>query len=197
MRFFKIALIGALLGIATACTRSPSPSQSAATAQLVATKSTANSNFQLTSDAFKSGEPIPSLYTCDGGNVSPPLSWSGEPQKTVTFAVIVDDPDAPAGVFTHWVLFNLPADIHNLPQGVPNTETLDNGAVQGQNSGGKIGYTGPCPPQGTHRYRFFLYALDTSLNLKPDVSKQKVQDAMQGNILGQAQILGTYQRTGR
>jgi len=155
-------------------------------------------SFDLTSGAFGHGAAIPARYTCDGQDLSPPLSWSGAPQGTVAFALIVDDPDAPGRVFTHWVLFNLPGSTHELPEGVPQTERLASGGVQGRNDFNRIGYGGPCPPPGKpHRYRFTLYALTSTLPLQPGSTKQQVLDAMQGHVLGHAQLIGTYQRTGR
>ena len=151
--------------------------------------------FSLTSMAFGPDEVIPSRHTCDGEDVSPALSWSEAPQRTSAFALIVDDPDAPREVFTHWVLFNLPANTQGLFEGVPKTERLENGALQGRNDFRKTGYGGPCPPPGKpHHYRFFLYALDAPLDLKPGATKKQVLDAMQGHILGEVQLVGTYQR---
>ncbi len=149
----------------------------------------------LSSTSFKEGDWIPSKYTCDGQDVSPPLAWGQPPQQTQVFALIVDDPDAPLGVFTHWVLFNLPANIRQLPEGIPAQHQLGNEALQGKNDFGKIGYGGPCPPPGpTHRYRFTLYALDKPLGLVAGASKKQVLDATKGHILAQGQLMGTYQR---
>jgi len=151
--------------------------------------------FSLNTDAFVPNEAIPSRYTCDGEDVSPALSWSDVPSATAAFALIVDDPDAPGRVFTHWALFNLPSSLQGLPEGVPTIELLENGGIQGKNDFGKIGYRGPCPPRGSpHRYRFFLYALDSPIDLEPGASKQQVLDRIQGHILAEAQITGTYQR---
>jgi len=149
----------------------------------------------VSSTAFREGEKIPVNYTCDGQDVSPELTWSESPEQTEVFALIVDDPDAPGGVFTHWVLFNIPKDTHRFGEGIPIQEQLENGAFQGRNGFGGIGYGGPCPPQGSvHRYQFTLYALDQRLNLKAGASKKQVIDAMQGHILAQGQLTGTYQR---
>ena len=149
----------------------------------------------LSSTAFKEGDKIPDNYTCDGQDISPALIWDEPPQQTEVFVLIVDDPDAPSGVFTHWVLFNIPASIRQLGEGIPTQEQLDSGALQGKNDFGRIGYGGPCPPQGSiHRYRFIIYALDQKLNLKEGASKKQVSDAMQGHILAQGQLTGTYQR---
>lgn len=151
--------------------------------------------FSIRSDAFDADQPIPSRFTCDGEDVSPALSWSDVPDGTQSFALIVDDPDAPRGVFTHWVLYNLSAGAQGLPEGVAKTERPDTGGFQGDNGFGNIGYGGPCPPPGSpHHYRFFLYALDGLIDLGPGASKQDVLDAIQGHVLGEAQLVGTYQR---
>ncbi len=121
---------------------------------------------KLTSAAFKDGQSIPAPYTCDGVNISPPLEWSGLPKTTKTVAIVVDDPDAPSGTWVHWVLYNLPADNIGLVENVPASENLKAGGFQGKNDFGKIGYGGPCPPSGTHRYFFKIYALDSELSLK-------------------------------
>ncbi len=152
----------------------------------------------LTTTAFPSNGPIPARYTCDGEDRSPPLTWRDAPAQTAAFALIMDDPDAPRGVFTHWVLYNLPADARELPEGVPSAERLPGGALQGVNDFGRVGYGGPCPPPGpAHRYRFTLYALDTPLGLGPRATKQAVLDAMRGHVLAEGQLVGTYQRQRR
>ncbi len=149
----------------------------------------------IRSDAFAADQPIPTRFTCDGDDVSPALSWSDVPGGTQSLALIMDDPDAPRGVFTHWVLFNLPASAQSLPEGVAKTERPESGGVQGRTDFGDIGYGGPCPPPGgPHRYRFSLYALDGQLSLEPGASKQQVLDAMEGHLLGEARLAGTYQR---
>jgi hypothetical protein len=155
----------------------------------------AEMTLSLTSTAFKEGDKIPVKYTCDGEDISPPLASDEPPQKTQAFVLIVDDPDAPGGVFTHWVLFNIPGNVRQLGEGVPTQERLQNGALQGKNDFGRIGYGGPCPPRGpAHHYRFTVYAVDESLDLKPGVSKKQILDAMKGHILAQGQLMGTYQR---
>ena len=122
----------------------------------------------LSSTGFKEGDKIPVKYTCDGEDISLPITWGEPPQKTQAFALIVDDPDAPGGVFTHWVVFNIPGNVRQLGEGVPAQERLQSGALQGKNDFGRIGYGGPCPPRGpAHRYRFTVYALDKPLDLKP------------------------------
>ena len=153
---------------------------------------------KISSDAFAANETIPKKFTCDGPDASPKLTWSEPPAKTQSFALIMDDPDAPAGTWVHWVLFDLPAETRELAEGVAKQEQLANGARQGRNDFGKIGYGGPCPPPGNpHRYFFKLYALDTALRLKPGAAKQDVEAAMKGHILATAQLMGTYARQRR
>ncbi len=150
---------------------------------------------QLTSTAFDEGATIPKKYTADGANVSPPLQWSGEPSGTKSFALICDDPDAPGRTWVHWVLFNLPADKHELAEAVPATATHAGGAKQGRNDFDEIGYGGPSPPAGKpHRYFFKLFALDTVLDLKEGATKQQLEEAMKGHILARGQLLGMYRR---
>jgi len=149
----------------------------------------------VSSTAFQEGSRIPSKYTCQGQDVSPPLTWSEPPEGTQSLALIMDDPDAPGGVFIHWVLFNISSDSRKLPEAVPTQAQLPSGALQGKNDFGRIGYGGPCPPPGRpHRYRFTLYALDQPLDLKVGASKKQVLDAIQGHILAQGQLTGMYQR---
>lgn len=149
---------------------------------------------ELKSSAFENQGLIPAKYTCDAENISPPLTWSGQPEGTKNFALICDDPDAPAGTWTHWVLFNLPATVIELPENIPATETLDNGAKQGKNGFGNLGYGGPCPPSGTHHYSFRIYALDTELDLNPGATKDQLVSAMAGYILAQGELVGKYQK---
>lgn len=151
-------------------------------------------DIRVTSTAFTDGGTIPQKYTCDGADVSPPLAWDNVPEGTKSFALICDDPDAPMGTWVHWVLFNLPADTHNLPEAVPPDKELSNGARQGTNDFRKIGYGGPCPPSGTHRYYFKLYALDTLLDLPAGVSKAQLLKAMEGHVLAEGQLMGRYSR---
>ena len=152
------------------------------------------SGMKLTSTAFKEGEPIPRAYTCDGPNVSPALEWSGVPKSAKTLAIICDDPDAPSGTWVHWVLYNLPAENIGLVENTPATESLRAGGFQGKNDFEKLGYGGPCPPSGTHRYFFKTYALDVELPLKAGATKAELEKAMEGHIVGQAQLMGTYRR---
>jgi hypothetical protein len=149
----------------------------------------------LSSPAFQEGSKIPTKYSCQGQDVSPALRWGEPPQGTRSFALIMDDPDAPGGVFTHWVIFNVPSDTRDLPEAVPAQAQLSDGSLQGKNDFGGTGYGGPCPPPGSaHRYQFTLYALDRMLDLKAGVTKKQVLDAMKGHILAQGQLTGTYQR---
>src|SRR5262245_18052333 len=151
---------------------------------------------QLTSTAFREGEPIPKQYTGDGRNVSPPLRWADPPDGAKSFALIADDPDAPRGTWVHWVLFNLPADALELPEGVPANDSLKNGAKQGKNDFGKLGYGGPAPPPGKpHRYFFKLYALDTQLNLPAGATREQLLAAISGHVLAEGQLMGRYGRS--
>jgi Raf kinase inhibitor-like YbhB/YbcL family protein len=153
--------------------------------------STTNSTMRLTSDAFPDGGTIPVEYTCTGRNTSPPLRWSGAPEGTHAFALIVDDPDAPAGTFDHWVVYDLPAATTGLAAGA----SVAGDAHTGKNGRGSAEYTGPCPPPGTpHHYQFKLYALDAALGLAAGKSKADVEKAMQGHILAQAMLVGLYGR---
>jgi Raf kinase inhibitor-like YbhB/YbcL family protein len=163
-------------------------------AQPASTPKEERAEIKLASVAFKDGQSIPAPYTCDGVNISPPLEWSGAPKTAKTVAIVVDDPDAPAGTWVHWVLYNLPADNIGLVENVPATENLKAGGFQGQNDFGKIGYGGPCPPSGTHRYFFRIYALDSELPLKAGATKAELMKAMEGHIVLQGQLMGTYRR---
>lgn len=151
-------------------------------------------DLKITCSAFEEGGLIPPKYTCDGQNVSPPLEWEAVPEGTRSIALISDDPDAPMGTWVHWVLFNLPADATDLAENIPPEETLTNGARQGTNDFRKIGYGGPCPPGGTHRYFFRIYALDAQIDLPAGAAKPELLKAMQGHILSQGQLIGKYKR---
>ena len=154
-------------------------------------------SFSLTSEAFTDGESIPARFTCDGDDVSPALSWQGGPDGAQSFALIMDDPDAPGGTYTHWVIFNIRSQVNALPEGIEKTERPANaeGGVQGKNDFGDDGYGGPCPPGGNaHHYNFRLYALDGRLELDPGASKDEVLKAMEGRILGETALTGTYKR---
>jgi len=154
-----------------------------------------SSTLRLTTPAFPEGSTIPGEFTCEGENRSPPLVWTGTPVSTRSFALIADDPDAPRGTWVHWLIWNLPADACELAPGVPPDPELPSGARQGLNGGGDLGYSGPCPPPGKpHRYFFRLFALDTSLNLAPGVNRPDLESALEDHVLGQAVLMGTYQR---
>jgi hypothetical protein len=152
-------------------------------------------SFNMNTTAFQPGGDIPRKFTCDGLDVSPALSWTDPPPGTQSFALIADDPDAPVGIWVHWVAYDLPASARQLPEGVSKTDAMPGGGVQGVNDFGKAGYGGPCPPPGKpHRYYFKLYALDSKLNLKPGATKKAVEQAMQGHILAQAEVMGRFKR---
>ncbi len=151
--------------------------------------------FELRSPVFSSGEEIPVRHTCDGQDLSPALKWSDPPPNTGGFALIVDDPDAPAGTWVHWILYRAAALIRELPEGVPTRETIPPIGTQGLNDFGRVGYGGPCPPRGpAHRYFFKLYALDIELNLPPRKTKAELLKAMEGHVLGHAELMGRYRR---
>jgi Raf kinase inhibitor-like YbhB/YbcL family protein len=152
---------------------------------------------KLTSSAFQQGETIPKKYTGDGADVSPPLRWEGANLGTKSFALVCDDPDAPVGTWTHWVLYNLRADVGTLEEGVGKQETLPSGARQGKNSwaDNNIGYRGPSPPKGKpHRYFFKVYALDAVLDQPPGASKQQLEKVMKGHVLAHGELMGMYGR---
>jgi len=149
----------------------------------------------LSIPGFKNGADIPKKFTCDGADVSPQLSWSDAPAGTKTFALLVDDPDAPVGNWNHWTTWDVPASSKVLPEGVPKEARLPDGSQQGLNDFHKPGYNGPCPPAGKpHRYYFKLFALDAKLDLKPPATKRDMEAAMKGHILEQAEWMGRYGR---
>ena len=158
------------------------------------TRGGAEMAFTITSSAFADGGMIPREYTCDGRDISPPLVWNGVPEDTKSLAIICDDPDAPVGTWVHWVLFNIPATVNELPQSIPPDKVLENGARHGINDFRKFGYGGPCPPGGTHRYYFKIYALDTELTQEPGLTKADLLKAMNGHILAEGQLMGRYKR---
>lgn len=150
---------------------------------------------QLKSAAFAEGQPIPDRHAYNKDDISPDLQWSGMPSTAKSLVLICDDPDAPVGTWVHWVLYDLPSSETGLSEGTPKTPTLANGAKQGLNDYKKIGYGGPCPPPGKpHRYFFKLYALDTTPELKPGLTKKDLLKAMDGHVVGEGQLMGTYQR---
>ena len=177
------ALIGLILAAVSGCQPDdPSQTESGSTGETTM-------SIVFTSSAFKEGETIPVEYTCNGQNISPPLAWTNLPTDTQSLALIADDPDAPSGTWVHWVLYNLPPGTNGLPVGAQNP------GDEGINSSRKTGYSGPCPPAGKpHRYFFKIYALDTRLDLDPGAGKADLEQAMQGHILAQGQLMGTFSR---
>ncbi|HEX5417509.1 MAG TPA: YbhB/YbcL family Raf kinase inhibitor-like protein [Chloroflexota bacterium] len=152
-------------------------------------------SFRLTSSAFAADELIPKRFTCDGADQSPPLAWSDPPAGTRSLALIVEDPDAPGGTFIHWVIYYLSFDKNELPAGVPKQAELPDGARQGRNSFRRVGYGGPCPPPGTpHHYHFRLFALDAPSALTPGASASELRSAMNGHVVGEAELIGLYGR---
>jgi Raf kinase inhibitor-like YbhB/YbcL family protein len=191
MRIAHRLIVGvALLLMSLACAPRIQPAVTSAND----TPSPGKTEFKLISNAFKEGEAIPRQYTCDGVNVSPPLEWSGVPRTAKTIAIIADDPDAPSGTWVHWVLYNLPAEVIGLVENLPASENVRAGGFQGKSDFGKIGYGGPCPPTGSHRYFFKIYAVDSELTLKAGATKAEVEKALEGHIVGQTQLMGTYAR---
>jgi Raf kinase inhibitor-like YbhB/YbcL family protein len=156
------------------------------------------SAFQIESASFEDGRAIPPIFTCTGRNFSPELRWKGAPAKTKTFALICDDPDAPMQTWVHWVIYNIPVkkvmpgDVYQLLENFPRDAKLTNGIQQGTNDSKKVGYDGPCPPSGIHRYYFKLYALDCILDLPAGVMKSQLEKAMKGHVLAWTQMMGTY-----
>ncbi|MCK5660232.1 MAG: YbhB/YbcL family Raf kinase inhibitor-like protein [Methanosarcinales archaeon] len=154
---------------------------------------------QISSTAFKNGHNIPSRYTCDGKDISPQISWGELADGVASIALIMDDPDAPSGTFVHWVIYNISADIHELPEGIEKKDKLPDGTMQGVSDFGRagIGYWGPCPPHGNfHHYYFKVYMLDTMLDLAPQASKKQLEETMKGHILAKGEIMGMYGRQG-
>jgi len=150
---------------------------------------------ELTSSAFDSGEPLPMRHTCDGNGISPPLHWRFAPDNTESLVLVCEDPDAPRGTFAHWVLYDIPPEMRELPENVPGEARLAWGGVHGRNDSGGIGYASPCPPSGpAHRYYFRIYALDQKLNLAPGANRQQILDQMDGHILDRGELLGQYAR---
>jgi Raf kinase inhibitor-like YbhB/YbcL family protein len=195
MRETMIFLLVATLSL-TAGARAGPPGVIPAQAELQKGR---GATIRLESAAFKDGGTIPKAHTCDGRGTSPPLAWSGVPEAARSMALIVEDPDAPGGTFTHWVLFDLPPETKGLGEGIPpegEVRLAPAGAAarQGKNDFGKLGYGGPCPPRGTHRYVFLLYALDAPLNLKPGATRGDLLRAMKGHILAEGRLMGRYSR---
>jgi len=156
----------------------------------------ASPDLSLSTKAFQPGAIIPKQFACDGLDASPDLDWLNAPQRTRSFVLIVEDPDAPGGTWVHWVVYDLPAGTHHLREGVPKRSNIQAGGRQGDNDFDEIGYNGPCPPPGRpHRYFFRLYALDTLLTLKGRVTEAAVEQAMKGHVLAQGELMGTYNRS--
>jgi len=148
---------------------------------------------RLTSSSFEPGGAIPALFTCEGKDVSPEFDWTEAPIETKSFALIIHDPDAPIrNGFTHWVLFNIPPKVHHIEANRPRTPKIPGLGIQGKNDAGKIGYMGPCPPSGTHRYFVRLFALRSELTLGPGATREEVEDAIQGHVIEEAELMGTY-----
>jgi Raf kinase inhibitor-like YbhB/YbcL family protein len=182
-RSLAVALVLATLA---ACRGSPTPADVEA--------GPASPSWELSSPAFGPGEPIPVQYTCDGEDASPPLEWDEPPQGTASLALIADDPDAPLGTWVHWVLYDLPPQTRALPEDVAPDPEPSIGGRHGQSGWRRLGYGGPCPPSGTHRYYFRLYALDQVLDLDPGATKAQLLQAMEGHVMAQAELMGTYAR---
>jgi Raf kinase inhibitor-like YbhB/YbcL family protein len=187
-----VAIVAAACAPSTAAT--PALSESPISSEM--TPMEATMSLTLTSEAFSNGQSIPAKYSCVGRNISPALAWDEPPAGTQSFALIVDDPDAPMGTWVHWVLYNIQANWRSLPEDLPVTgKNIDPEAIfVGKNSSGNIGYDGPCPPSGTHRYYFKLYALDTLISLLPGASKEQVLKEMEGHILAQGELMGTFSK---
>ncbi len=191
MRLVVMCLFAGLLAACapTAASTSPAfPSPTSGSAQLPASSAA----FTLSSPDFEANAAIPVLYTCNGKNISPALAWNDPPAGTQSFALVVDDPDAPNGDWVHWILFNIPAQARSLPQAAPTDAQLSDGSLNGTTSFGKPGYGGPCPPSGTHHYIFTLYALDIRLDLKSNANKNDLLGALRTHILGHAELTGIY-----
>lgn len=190
--FYKIMAVLVVAATLVGCKPAPG---GATDADYAAKKSKGGkSKMVLTSSAFKEGDLIPSKYSCDGDDVSPPLSWSGLPKGTVSLALIGDDPDAPGGMWVHWVAYSIPATSTGFPEAVPQDRTLADGTKQGTSDFRKVGYGGPCPPSGTHRYFFKLYALDFNPKLDPGATKSDLLKTIKDHILEEAHLVGKYAR---
>lgn len=147
------------------------------------------------SSVFEQGNTIPTEYTCDGSNISPPFTWFGIPENTYTIALIMEDPDVPEGTFVHWIIFNIPSYLQGLPKGIPKVPIFGDSSRQGLADFGTVGYGGPCPPPGPpHRYFFRIYALDSRLNIPPGMSKHIIERAMTYHILATGELMGLYCR---
>ncbi len=154
----------------------------------------AGGRMELSSLAFENGKMIPANYSCDEADISPPLIFSNIPKDAKSLALVMDDPDAPGGVFVHWVIYDIPPTVTKLPQGLPKVPILPNGIKQGRNDFGDIGYGGPCPPKGAHRYFFTLYALSADLNLSAGLTKSQLLDRIRNYIIEESTLMGFYKR---
>jgi Raf kinase inhibitor-like YbhB/YbcL family protein len=173
----------------------PASAQNQQSSKPIAQDGRAVMTIQVSTSSFKAGGTIPTKFTCSGADVSPELSWPPPPADAKSLALIVDDPDAPAGTWNHWLLYNLPPSVHALPENQPRSAELPNGALQGKNDFGKFGYNGPCPPPGKpHRYFFRLYALDIKLDLKAGADRRTLDEALKGHIVAQGEVMGTFGR---
>jgi Raf kinase inhibitor-like YbhB/YbcL family protein len=193
MKIVMTAVVAAFLLIGMACAQ-----PAAATCQGQVNEDMEKMTYcqlNVISPAFKDNEWIPVRYTADGDDMSPPLRWSDIPEGVVEYALIADDPDAPRGTFTHWVIYGIPGSYDHLDDGVTQVSELDNGAMQGKNSAGGIGYMGPSPPKGKpHRYIFTVYALDAKLDLPAGITKDELKKAIQGHIISEGKLTGLYGR---
>jgi Raf kinase inhibitor-like YbhB/YbcL family protein len=207
MRVLGLALVLSLLGCSeessspadSTTTDAATADQPAITDQLVADADggfEASTSFSLLSSSITQGQPIDAKHTCDGADASPDLSWAGAPAGTLSYVLIVDDPDAPGGTFTHWVAYDIEGSLNALSEGLATTSSVPGVCRQGKNSFDEVGYRGPCPPSSsTHHYYFRLAALSvSSLSIAADPDRAAVEQAMQGNVLGQAELMGTYSR---
>lgn len=194
-----LVLFAGALCLASACGRAETGAagsvQAAPGAEPSQEEPMPTTTFALTSTAFKDGETIPAKYTDDGQDVSPPLKWTDPPKETESFALIADDPDAPRGTWVHWVAYRIPGQLRELKEGVPKSGETPDGVMQGTNDFGKTGYGGPAPPPGKpHRYYFKLYALDFTPRVEAGLTKEELLRAIEGHVLAEAQIMGTYGR---
>lgn len=182
-RFMVFVIVGLSLSVVLAEPASPQNAKDPAM------------SLTISSPSFSNGGDIPKQFTCTGSDLSPQLSWTEPPAGTKSFALLVDDPDAPVGNWNHWTAWNLPPDLRSLPEDVPKAQPLPDGTDQGMNDFHKPGYNGPCPPPGKpHRYYFKLFALDSKLDLRPNSGKHDLEGAMKGHVLAQAEWMGRYKR---
>ena len=181
---YLLALVTVILSACASTEKQPAISDPLEMEELV--------SIEITSSAFAHETAIPTRFSCKGEDVSPALTWGEPPAGTQSFALIMDDPDAPVGTWDHWLLFNIPVAARGLPEAFPSDATLPDGSMSGKNSWGTTGYGGPCPPSGTHRYFFKLYALDEMLAISAGASKGELEKAMVGHILAKGELTGTF-----